>query len=80
MYKGIIYIRLGDIMKKLLKNQYKDILLVLVYIIAAVAVYVMIANLIWGIWYVSLLIGVVISIIGAIIGYIYIKSIINAKK
>lgn len=67
-------------MKKLLKNQYKDILLVLVYIIAAVAVYVMIANLIWGIWYVSLLIGVVISIIGAIIGYIYIKSIINAKK
>lgn len=73
-------------MKDLLKKNYKDIILVAVYIIAAEAVYIVLFNYIFRdldlvarIW---IIIGIAILIlaIGIIIGTLYIKSIIKQEE
>ncbi|MGM9970310.1 MAG: hypothetical protein ACI35S_07950 [Anaeroplasma sp.] len=59
---------------KYLKEMYKDLILVLVYIILADIVYVSIAQIIWGQWYLSLLVGIAITLIGSVIGFFYLKN------
>lgn len=61
-------------MKELLKNQYKNVILVCVYTILAGAVYCMWAHSLWGLWYIDMIIGLVILAIGAVVGYFYISS------
>lgn len=63
-----------------IKNNYKNIILVLAYIIIACAVYVVWFNSMWHLWYVNMITIIVIISIGITIGYLYIKSDNKAKK
>ncbi len=66
-------------MKEIIKAHYKDILLVLGYIIVAEMIYITLVDDLWHLWYINLLVGVGIFIIGIIGGYFYIKSVIKEK-
>lgn len=66
-------------MKEIIKAHYKDILLVLGYIIVAEMIYITLVEDLWHLWYMNLLVGVGIFIIGIIGGYFYIKSVIEEK-
>lgn len=63
-----------------IKNNYKNILLVLAYIIIACAVYVVWFDSMWHLWYVNMITIIVITLIGVAIGYLYIKSENKAKE
>lgn len=66
-------------MKELWKNEYKNILLVIAYTIVALVVYCVWFQSIWHRWYITLLTGFVVAILGCVVGYFYIKSDIKAK-
>ena len=53
-------------MKEIIKAHYKDILLVLGYIIVAEMIYITLVDDLWHLWYINLLVGVGIFIIGII--------------
>lgn len=57
-----------------IKSGYKDILLVLGYILVAELVYVSLAIIFLKQWYFGLLAGFVVFLIGAVIGFFYVKS------
>ena len=82
-YKNNDIIFIGENMKdKILdyiKNNNKNILLVLAYIIIACAVYVVWFNSMWHLWFVNMITIIVIISIGITIGYFYIKSENKAK-
>lgn len=67
-------------MKDIIKSNYKDILLVIGYIIVAEMIYVVLANYLWGKWYINLIVAIIILVIGIVIGIFYVKSVINEKK
>lgn len=67
-------------MKALFKSQYKNIILVPVYILIASIVYGIWFHSLWGLWYVTLITILTIIIIGVTIGYFYIKSELNKEK
>lgn len=61
-------------LKDLIKKQYKNLILIAAYIIAAALVYGIWFNSIWHLWYINLITIVVIVAIGCLIGYFYLKS------
>ncbi len=67
-------------MKKLWKNQYKNILLVIGYIIVTSSVYGVWFHSLWHLWFVDVIIVLVIIAIGCVIGYFYIKSEMDKEK
>ncbi len=67
-------------MKDIIKSNYKDILLVIGYIIVAEMIYVVLANYLWAKWYINLIVAIIILGIGIVIGFYYVKSVINEKK
>lgn len=64
-------------MKEFIKKYYKDLLLVIAYTGVALAVYIVWFESMWHLWYVDLITAIVILGIGAVIGYFYMKSVIN---
>lgn len=60
-------------LKDLIKKQYKNLILISVYIISAALVYGIWFNSMWHLWYVNLITVVVIVAIGCVIGYFYLK-------
>ena len=61
-------------LSKLIKNNLKNFLLVIAYIIISVAVYVVWFDSLWHLWYVDVITGVVIVALGIVIGYFYLKG------
>lgn len=61
-------------LKDILKNQWKNCILVLAYIAIALVVYITLAVTVIKLWYVTLIISVAIVAIGLTIGILYIKS------
>ena len=57
-----------------IKKNWKNLILVLVYIVIASLVYGLWFDSLWHLWFVNLIIIIVIVIIGLIIGYFYIKG------
>lgn len=60
-------------MKNVIKSQWKRLVLALVYTIVAVAVYVVMVEIFWHLWYVNLIVGLAVAAIGCVVGYIYAK-------
>ena len=61
-------------MKELFKTEWKNIILVLAYILIAELVYVTLMVTVVKLWYVALIVGIAVLLIGLLIGYLYIKS------
>ena len=61
-------------MKELLKNQYKNVILVCCYIIISTLVYTVSADCLWDIWWIDEIVGILIAALGCYIGYKFIKS------
>ena len=61
-------------MKELLKNQYKNVILVCCYIIISTLVYTVSADCLWDIWWIDVIVGILIAALGCYIGYKFIKS------
>jgi membrane protein implicated in regulation of membrane protease activity len=61
-------------MKELLKNQYKNVILVCCYIIISTLVYTVSADCLWDIWWIDVIVGILIAVLGCYIGYKFIKS------
>lgn len=59
---------------EVIKKEYKSILLVLGYILVAELVYVSLAIIFLHEWYFGLIAGLLVFIIGAVIGFFYVKS------
>ncbi len=64
-------------MKEFIKKYYKDLLLVIAYTGVALAVYIVWFESLWHLWYVDLITAIVILGVGVVIGYFYMKSVIN---
>ena len=58
----------------IIKKEYKSILLVLGYIFVAELVYVSLAVIFLHEWYFGLIAGIIVFLIGAVIGFFYVKS------
>lgn len=69
-----------NLMKDLWKKQYKNILLVLGYIVVACIVYGVWVHSVWKLWYVDFIVILAILAIGITIGYFYIKSELKNEK
>lgn len=61
-------------MKEIFKLEWKNLILVLAYIIVAELVYITLMVTVVKLWYVALIVGIAILLIGLLIGYLYIKS------
>ena len=61
-------------MKELLKNQYKNVILVCCYIIISTLVYTVSADCLWEIWWIDVIVGILIAALGCYIVYKFIKS------
>ena len=61
-------------MKELLKNQYKNVILVCCYIIVSTVVYTVSADCLWDLWFIDLIVGVLVVALGCYIGYKFLKS------
>ena len=61
-------------MKEILKLEWKNLILVLAYILVAELVYITLMVTVVKLWYVTLIVGIAILLIGLLIGYLYIKS------
>ena len=61
-------------MKELLKNQYKNVILVICYIIVATVVYTVCADCIFDLWFIDVITAILMVALGITIGYFYIKS------
>ncbi len=62
-------------MKEILKKQYKNVILVIGYIAATMAVYVVLVHNLCGYkWYLDLITAFGVLILGLICGYFYIKA------
>ena len=61
-------------MKEFVKRQYKNLILVAVYLILANLIYIIWFNDLWHLWYVDLITGLVITGLGGYIGYRYLMS------
>lgn len=61
-------------MKELLKNQYKNVILVCCYIVVTTLVYTVSADCLWSIWWLDVIVGLLIAALGCYVGYRYIKS------
>jgi len=62
-------------MKKLFEKHWKELLLITVYIITAIAIYVVWFHTKWHLWYVDILTALAITAIGVAIGIYYIKDL-----
>ena len=60
--------------KEFFKRQYKNIIMVSIYLIMANVVYIIWLNDLWHLWYVDLLVCLAITSLGLFIGYKYIMS------
>ena len=67
-------------LKDLIKKQYKNLILIAAYIIAAALVYSIWFNSIWHLWYINLITVFVIVTAGCVIGYFYLKSEIKKQE
>jgi phosphotransferase system glucose/maltose/N-acetylglucosamine-specific IIC component len=67
-------------MKELWKNEKKNLILVFAYTVIALIVYCVWFESWWHRWYITLLTGLGVVIIGAVVGYFFIKSDIKAKN
>ena len=66
-------------MKKLLKNHWKELAIVFVYILVACLAYGVWFNSLWHKWYINLITIIVIIAIGVVIGFFYIKGMDKEK-
>ena len=62
-------------MKDFLRRFYKEVILIFFYIAIAVAAYVCWFDSLWHLWYVDLVTAISIVVVGATVGFLYIKSI-----
>lgn len=69
-----------NVMKELWKKQYKNILLVLGYIIVACIVYGVWVHSVWNLWYVDFIVVLAVLAAGITVGYFYIKSELKNEK
>lgn len=60
--------------KEFFKRQYKNLILVAIYLIMANVVYIVWFNDLWHLWYVDVITFLVITALGLFIGYKYILS------
>ena len=67
-------------MKDFIKKYYKNLILVLVYLVLGNLVYIILANEIWHKWYLDLIVGIVVTAFGIYLGYLYLRSEIRAEK
>ncbi len=67
-------------LKDLIKKQYKNLILIAAYIIAAALVYGIWFNSIWHLWYINLITVFVIVVVGCVIGYFYLKAEIKKQE
>lgn len=67
-------------MKELWKNEKKNLILVIAYTLVALIVYCVWFESWWHLWYVTLLTGLGVIVIGAVVGYFFIKADIKAKN
>ena len=67
-------------MKELWKNEKKNLILVIAYTLVALTVYCVWFESWWHLWYVTLLTGLGVIVIGAVVGYFFIKADIKAKN
>ncbi len=67
-------------MKKLLINHWKELSIVCVYIAVACLAYGVWFNSLWGKWYINLITVLVITAIGVVIGFFYIKGKIKEDE
>lgn len=67
-------------MADFVKKYYKELILIVVYIAIACAAYICWFDSLWHLWYVDVITALAIIVIGAAIGYFYIKSIENEEK
>lgn len=67
-------------MKDIFNKFYKDIILALAYSVVAVIVYVFMAESIWGLWYIDLIMGFGVLVISLVLSYVYVKSRIKEEK
>ena len=66
-------------MKMLLKNHWKELAIVFVYILVACLAYGVWFNSLWHKWYINLITIIVIIAIGVVIGFFYIKGMDKEK-
>ncbi|RIA78118.1 hypothetical protein EI71_00430 [Anaeroplasma bactoclasticum] len=66
-------------MKMLLKNHWKELAIVFVYILVACLAYGVWFNSLWHKWYINLITILVIIAIGVVIGFFYIKGMDKEK-
>ncbi len=67
-------------MKEFIKKYYKNLILVIIYLVLANLVYVILANEIWHRWYLDIIVGLVVSGFGIYLGFLYIRSEIRAEE
>lgn len=67
-------------MKEIFKKYYFNIIIILAYIIIACLVYGIWFQALWNLWYVTLITIVLIIAVGFVIGYFYIKSLIKKNE
>lgn len=67
-------------MKEFIKKYYKQLLLVLIYLALGNVVYIILANEMWHLWFVDIIVGVVITAFGVYLGYLYLRSEIKAEE
>ena len=63
-----------------IKNNIRTILIALGYVIVATIVYAVLAQFIWGLWFITLIVGILVFIGGSIIAYFYTKLIKKEEK
>lgn len=61
-------------MKEFIKREYKNLILVFAYIVIANLAYIIWFQDLWGLWYIDLITAIVITALGVLLGYFYIKS------
>lgn len=62
-------------MKKLFLNHWKELIIIVSYVVVGCLAYCVWFNSLWHKWYINLITAVVIIIIGAVIGFFYIQSV-----
>ena len=67
-------------MRKLLVNHWKELLIIVSYIVVGCLAYGVWFNSLWHKWYINLITVVVIIAIGAVIGYFYILGMDRERE
>lgn len=67
-------------MPEFIKKYFKNLLLVVTYTVLMILIYVIWFESLWHLWYVDFVTGILIFAGGCVIGYQYIKGVVEADK